>query len=97
MDDAVPALFSSPVYTWISSRSRLTNTAVCNQMKRQYYDILFLGIGNTVKMAVPADHLETMDGLCRSDVIITCPSEFVDVEEVNPTANNTKPLTIRTS
>jgi len=50
MDDAVPALFSRPIFTRISLQSRLTSIAVDNQisgLKGQYYDILFLGTGKT--------------------------------------------------
>lgn len=48
MDDAVPALFSKPIFTRISIQSRLTSIAVDNRVadiNRKQYDILFLGTG----------------------------------------------------
>jgi len=48
MDEAVPSLFSKPIFTRISLQSRLTSIAVDNQisgLKGQYYDILFMGTG----------------------------------------------------
>ncbi|XP_060861952.1 semaphorin-1A-like [Metopolophium dirhodum] len=86
MDGAVPSLFSKPIFTRISLQSRLTSIAVDNQisgLKGQYYDILFMGTddGRLVKGA-----LHTNNGL----------PEFVNIEEVNLTSNNTKSLPVRT-
>ncbi|VVC34315.1 WD40/YVTN repeat-like-containing domain,Sema domain,PSI domain [Cinara cedri] len=86
MDGAVPSLFSKPIFTRISLQSRLTSIAVDNQISGlggQHYDILFLGTddGRLVKGS-----LHSNNGT----------PEFINIEEVNLTTNNTKSLPVRT-